>query len=68
MTRDVHHAVPVSTLLTRRRVTMKDVAARAGVTQSAVSVVLNGARSNTLVSPLKRQRIMQVAQGAGLSS
>jgi DNA-binding LacI/PurR family transcriptional regulator len=49
----------------RRRVTVKDVALRAGVTQPAVSVVLNGARSNTLVSDLKRQKILQAAKELG---
>ena len=49
----------------RRRVTVKDVALRAGVTQPAVSVVLNGARSNTLVSDLTRQKILQAAKELG---
>jgi LacI family transcriptional regulator len=58
-------AVSISPLCERRRVTVKDVAARAGVTQPAVSVVLNGARSNTLVSDSTRQKIMQAAMELG---
>jgi DNA-binding LacI/PurR family transcriptional regulator len=46
-------------------VTVKDVAARAGVTQPAVSVVLNGARSNTQVSDITRQKILQAALDLG---
>jgi LacI family transcriptional regulator len=50
---------------TQRNVTVKDVAARAGVTQPAVSVVLNGARSNTQVSDVTRQKILQAARDLG---
>lgn len=48
-----------------RRVTVKDVAERAGVAHPAVSVVLNGARSNLGVSQATRQRILQAADELG---
>lgn len=50
---------------TERRVTIKDVALQAGVQHASVSVVLNGAKSNTHVSPAARERILQAAQQLG---
>ncbi|MBV9848362.1 MAG: LacI family DNA-binding transcriptional regulator [Armatimonadetes bacterium] len=46
----------------QKSATLDDVAARAGVTRMAVSVVLNGSRSGTRVSKATRQRILDVAQ------
>ena len=45
-----------------RPVTLKDVAALAGVDKGSVSVVLNGAKSNTGVSAATRQRILDAAR------
>lgn len=42
-------------------VTMKDIASRAGVTQSAVSAVLNGTTASR-VSPQKRELIMKICR------
>ncbi len=50
---------------TTRRVTVKDVAERAQVQHASVCVVLNGAKSNTHVSPISRQRILQAAEELG---
>lgn len=48
------------------RVTLKDVAARAGVSNAAVSVVLNGAKcGNTGVSKASRAHILEVAAEMG---
>ncbi|MES2459270.1 MAG: LacI family DNA-binding transcriptional regulator [Armatimonadota bacterium] len=46
----------------RRVATLKDVAAEAGVSKVAVSVVLNGSRSNVGVSAATRQRILDSAE------
>ncbi len=46
-----------------KRTTLSDIAERAQTSTMAVSVVLNGARSNTRVSDATRQRILQVAAG-----
>ncbi len=48
-----------------RRVTLRDVARRAEVNESSVSVVLNGAKSNTGVSPETRERITLAASELG---
>ncbi len=46
-------------------VTLRDVAARAGVNATTVSVVLNGNRSGTRVSAATRERILAVAGELG---
>jgi DNA-binding LacI/PurR family transcriptional regulator len=46
----------------RRAATLKDVAQEAGVSKVAVSVVLNGSRSNVGVSAATRQRILDSAE------
>jgi DNA-binding LacI/PurR family transcriptional regulator len=46
----------------RRAATLKDVAEEAGVSKVAVSVVLNGSRSNVGVSAATRQRILDSAK------
>ncbi|MBC8134328.1 MAG: LacI family DNA-binding transcriptional regulator [Fibrella sp.] len=46
-------------------VTLRDVAARAGVNATTVSVVLNGNRSGTRVSAATRERILAVATELG---
>jgi DNA-binding LacI/PurR family transcriptional regulator len=46
----------------RRAATLKDVAEEAGVSKVAVSVVLNGSRSNVGVSAATRQRILDSAE------
>lgn len=48
-----------------RPVTAKDVALRAGVTRPTVSIVLNGAKSGTVVSDATRKRVLQAAQELG---
>lgn len=48
-----------------RSITLKDVAERVSVSPFTVSVVLNGAKSNTRVSPATRQRILDAAQEMG---
>ncbi len=48
-----------------RSVTLKDVALKADVSPFTVSVVLNGAKSNTRVSGATRERIVQVAAEMG---
>lgn len=48
-------------------VTLRDVAARAGVNATTVSVVLNGNRSGTRVSAATRERILAVAAELGYS-
>ena len=48
-----------------RRVTLRDVARLAEVNESAASVVLNGAKSNTGVSAETRERITQAAHELG---
>ncbi len=48
-----------------RGVTLNDVAREAGVSQSAASVILNGARSGTRVSSQKRRLVLEVAQRIG---
>lgn len=45
----------------RKPATLSDVAREAGVSPFTVSAVLNGARSNTRVSPATRERIMDSA-------
>jgi LacI family transcriptional regulator len=49
----------------RAHVTLTDVAFAAGVSQSAASVVLNGARSGTRISSEKRLLVMETAQKLG---
>lgn len=47
-------------------VTMSDIAARAGTTESVVSVTLNGAKSKTMrVSAATRARVLQAAEELG---
>lgn len=46
----------------RRRVSMDDVAARAGVTRSAVSVALSGRKSTVSISDATREKILQAAK------
>ena len=46
-------------------VTLNDVAREAGVSQSAASVVLNGAQSGTRISPNKRRQVVEVAERMG---
>jgi DNA-binding LacI/PurR family transcriptional regulator len=46
-----------------KQITLKEIAARAETSTMAVSVVLNGARSNTRVSEATRRRILTVAAG-----
>lgn len=48
-----------------RHVTLNDVAREAGVSQSAASVVLNGAQSGTRISPQKRRKVVEVAERLG---
>jgi DNA-binding LacI/PurR family transcriptional regulator len=48
---------------TGKRTTLKEIAMRAETSTMAVSVVLNGARSNTRVSDSTRSRILSVASG-----
>lgn len=48
-----------------KRITLRDVAARAGVSPFAVSKVLNGAKSNTRVSEATRERIVKSAEELG---
>lgn len=50
-----------------RSITSNDVARRAGVSRAAVSVVLNGSRSNVRVSEETRQRILSAATELGYS-
>lgn len=50
-----------------RAITTSDIAQRAGVSRAAVSVVLNGARSNVRVSQATRQRIEEIAAELGYS-
>lgn len=47
------------------RVTLNDVAREAGVSQSAASVILNGARSGTRVSTHRRRAVLEVAARMG---
>jgi LacI family transcriptional regulator len=49
----------------RRPVTLRDVANAAGVSASAASVVLNGARSGTRVSASTRRTVMEAAERMG---
>ena len=49
----------------KSNITLIDVAREAGVSQSAASVVLNGARSGTGVSSERRQKILEAAQRLG---
>lgn len=49
----------------RVKVTLCDVAKEAGVSQSAASVVLNGARSGTRVSAEKQRSVREAAQRMG---
>ena len=49
----------------RKNITMKDVAHRAGVHLSSVSVVLNGSRSSAGISEINRQRIVDAAAELG---
>ena len=46
-------------------VTLNDVAREAGVSQSAASVVLNGAQSGTRISLQKRRQVVEVAERLG---
>ena len=54
-----------STLSPSRPITTKDVALAAGVNRASVSVVLNGARSNSGVSEAMRRKIMETAEQLG---
>lgn len=49
----------------KRAVTLKDVAARAGVDKGSASVVVNGTKSNTWISEAKRERIETAARELG---
>ncbi len=49
----------------RKAPTLRDIAESAGVSLFTASVVLNGSRSNTRVSPVTRQRIQEVANSLG---
>jgi len=49
----------------RHQVTLQDIAKLAGVSQSAASVVLNGARSGTRVSAEKRRSVLEAAAQMG---
>jgi LacI family transcriptional regulator len=49
----------------RRAVTLQDVAAAAGVSASAASVVLNGGNSGTRVSVPTRRKVMEIASRLG---
>ena len=49
----------------REQITLRDVAREAGASQSAASVVLNGARSGTRVSAQKRRSLMEAAERMG---
>lgn len=53
---------PISQRNEKRPATLYDVAARAGVSKVAVSVVLNGARSNTRVAEATKHRILEAAK------
>ncbi|PQV62607.1 transcriptional regulator, LacI family [Abditibacterium utsteinense] len=50
---------------TRKNITMKDVALRAGVHLSSVSVVLNGSKSSAGISSQTRERITEAAAELG---
>jgi LacI family transcriptional regulator len=56
---------PVVPGVVPRRITVKDVAQRAGVAHASVCVVLNGARGATRVSDATRTRILQAAEELG---
>ncbi len=49
----------------RRPITLNDIAREAGVSQSAASVVLNGARSGTRISALRRRAVLEAAERMG---
>lgn len=49
----------------RRNITLRDVAERVNVSPFTVSVVLNGSKSNTRVSPATKERIEQAALEMG---
>lgn len=55
----------MSSTTERKNITMKDVAHRAGVHLSSVSVVLNGSRSSAGISEINRQRIVDAAAELG---
>ncbi len=48
-----------------KRTTLRNVAAEAGVHVATAAVILNGARSSTVVSPGTRQRVLDVAARLG---
>ncbi|HWD40305.1 MAG TPA: LacI family DNA-binding transcriptional regulator [Fimbriimonas sp.] len=48
-----------------KKATLRDIADRAGISQFTVSVVLNGAKSNTRVSEDTRRRIKEIAAQMG---
>jgi LacI family transcriptional regulator len=50
-----------------KRTTLSDIARHAGTSTMAVSVVLNGARSNTRVSEATRRRITEIASSLNYS-
>jgi DNA-binding LacI/PurR family transcriptional regulator len=50
-----------------KRTTLSDIARRADTSTMAVSVVLNGARSNTRVSDATRRRITEIASDLNYS-
>lgn len=54
-------AGPQTSMMKQKAPTLSDVARSAGVSPFTVSVVLNGARSNTRVSEATRQRIFETA-------
>lgn len=54
-----------STYSANKKVTLKDIALAVGVSQFTVSVVLNGAKSNTRVSDRTRERILDTAREMG---
>jgi len=55
----------VSMSTTTRRTTLQDVAKDANVSIMAVSLVINGARSNTRLSDTTRERIREAAHRLG---
>jgi DNA-binding LacI/PurR family transcriptional regulator len=54
-----------STYSPNKKVTLKDIAHAVGVSQFTVSVVLNGAKSNTRVSDVTRTKILDAAREMG---
>ncbi|MBC8101756.1 MAG: LacI family DNA-binding transcriptional regulator, partial [Cytophagales bacterium] len=50
-----------------KRITLREIARHADTSTMAVSVVLNGARSNTRVSDATRRRITEIAASLNYS-